>query len=183
MLPVTSLFFSLVTRVTPVTPHEEITCQLFQICISIKSRTIVGEELLALLERNLTALDTLGDPYLQLAHEFLGVVLHIIEHLGHRLAINHLVDVIMVVLHTDMNGSGVAKEVVHIAKYLLIGSHEEHTEIIRFALAQGVTGQDMRVVAIGGDVGYLSGAVASDVLQRGTASGALVEPWDRHKRE
>ena len=62
---------------------------------------------------------------------------------NHCFAINHLVDVIVVVLHTDMNGSGVSKEVVHISKYLLIGSHEEHTEIIRFALAQGVNGQDM----------------------------------------
>ena len=89
----------------------------------------------------------------------------------------------MVVLHTDMNGSGVAKEVVHISKYLLIGSHEEHAKIIWFALAQGMNGQDMRVVAIGDEVGYLSVAVASDVLQRCTASGALVKPLDRHNRE
>ena len=67
--------------------------QLFKICISIKPRTIIGEELLALLKCNLSGLYTLRNPYLQLAHELLGVVLHIVEHLGHRLAINHLVDV------------------------------------------------------------------------------------------
>ena len=82
-----------------------------------------------------------------------------------------------------MDGSGVAKEIVHITKNLLIGSHEEHTEIIRFALAQGVNGQDMRVVAIGDEVGNLSVAVASDVLKRCTACGSLVEPLYRHNRE
>ena len=58
---------------------------------------------------------TLGYPYLQLAHQFLGVVLYIVEYLGYRLTIDDLVDMIVTVFLTDMYGIGVTEEVVHIA--------------------------------------------------------------------
>ena len=81
-------------------------------------------------------LDALGYPNLQLTDQLLGVILYILQHLLDRLTIENLVDVIVPVLHGDMDSRRVAKEVMHIAQNLLVGSHKEHAEIIVLILLQ-----------------------------------------------
>ena len=70
----------------------------------------------------------------------------------------------MSVLHRYVYGVGVAEEVVQVAQYLLIGSHEEHSEVVGLVLAQRVYRQHVRYVAACHEVCNLSVAVAGDVL-------------------
>ena len=101
--------------------------------------------------------------------------MHIVEHLSHRFAINHLIDFVVVFIHIDVHGIGVAKQVVHIAENFLVGTHQKHAEIVAFSLTEAVHRQRMRDAMGGGEVGYFAIAIASDVLQGGTVGGPLIE--------
>ena len=70
---------------------------------------------------------------------------------------------------------GVAEQVVHVAKNLLIGSYKEYAQIVRLVLLQCMNGQRVGVVTIGNEVRYLSVGVAGNVLQGGVARRALVQ--------
>ena len=120
-------------------------------------------------------LDALRHPAFELPDEFLRVVLHIVEHFLNRFAIENLVDVVMSVLHRDMRGIGVAKEIVHVAKDFLIGTHKEHTQIVVLRLLQLVDWQNVTDMARGHEVGNLAIRVASDVLQRGITGWPFVQ--------
>ena len=89
----------------------------------------------------------------------------------------------MTVLHRYVDSRGVAKEVVHIAQDLLVGTYEEHTQIIGLVLLQRMDGQRVRVMAVGHEVHHLTVAVAGDILQRGITRRTLVESLDRHDGE
>ena len=74
-----------------------------------------------------------------------------------------------------MHRIGVAEEVVHIAQYLLVGSHQEHTYIIVVIQAYGMQRDIvclLSAIHVGRD---LAVAVAGDVLQCGAARRLLVE--------
>ena len=75
------------------------TLHLLKISVSEETIAIGAQEFLALIERNLAFLHTLGHPLLQLADEFLGVVLHVVENLFHSLTVEDLIDVVLAVLY------------------------------------------------------------------------------------
>ena len=156
---------------------------LFQISISVESAAIVRKELLTLIERNLTLFHTLGHPDFQLANQFLGIILHVVEYLCNGLAVDNLVDMIATVLLRDMYGIGVAEEVVHITENLLIGTNEEHPEVIRLVLLQRMNGQRMGVMTVGDEIGNLTIRVTSDILDCSVTCRTLVKPLDRHDGE
>ena len=82
-----------------------------------------------------------------------------------------------------MYGVGITKQVVHIAKNLLVCSYEEYAEIIRLVLFQAVDRQHMRCMTLCHKVCNLAIRVASDILQCSVASRALVQSLYRHDRE
>jgi len=102
-------------------PHS-----LLQVSVSVKPGTVVAKELFALFEGYLALLDAFGNPYFELPYEFLRVVLYVVENLGHGLAVYNLVYVIVSVLYADMNGGGVAEQIVHVAENFLICTDEEY---------------------------------------------------------
>ena len=118
-----------------------------------------------------------------MAHQLLGVILHIVEHLFHRFAVDDLVDVVCPILHRDVHGIGIAEEVVHVAEDFLVGPHEEHAEIVVFVFLHPVHRQHMSDVTTGHEVGNLSVAVAGDILQGGIACGSFGEPLYGHDGE
>ena len=118
-----------------------------------------------------------------MAHEFLGIVLHIFEHLFNRFTINDLIDVVGAVLYGNMYRIGISKQVVHIAQNLLIGTHEEDAKVVVLILLQRVNRQRMRVVAVGHEVGNLTIRVAGDILYGSITRGTLIESLDRHDGE
>ena len=69
-------------------------------------------------------------PHLQASDEFLGLILHIAQHVSHGLTVDDVLDVVAILVGGDVDGIRVAKEVVHVAQNLLIGTHEEHTDIV-----------------------------------------------------
>ena len=78
---------------------------------------------------------------------------------------------------------GVAEKIVHVAQNLLIGTYKEYTEIVWLVFLQGMKWENVADMAIGYEVGYLSVAVAGDVLQGSVAGRTLVQALDRHDRE
>ena len=78
--------------------------------------------------------DTLGHPYFQLTYKLLRIVLHIVKYLGYGFAIDNLVNVIRTILFRDVYGIRVAKEIMHIAQYFLVGTYKEYTEVVGLVL-------------------------------------------------
>ena len=78
---------------------------------------------------------------------------------------------------------GVAEKIVHVAQNLLIGTYKEYTEIVWLVLLQRMKWENVADMTVGYEVGYLSVAVAGDVLQGSVAGRTLVQTLDRHDRE
>ena len=90
---------------------------------------------------------------------------------------------ILSVLDGDVDSGGVTKEVVHITQYLLIGPHEEDTQVILIVLPKRVDGKGMRVGAVGDKLGYLPIRVTSDILKGSIARGPFIQPLNGHDGE
>ena len=54
-------------------------------------------------------LNALSNPNFELSNQFLGVILHIVENLFNRFAIEDLVDVVLSILNRHVHGVGIAK--------------------------------------------------------------------------
>ena len=91
-------------------------CLLFQVGVAVEAAAVGGEELLALLERDLAFLDRLLGPHLEAAHHLLGVVLDEGEDVGHGFAIDDLVYLVALLADGDVYGVDVAEEVVHVPR-------------------------------------------------------------------
>ena len=123
-------------------------------------------------------------PHLQASDEFLGLILHIAQHVSHGLTVNDVLDVVAILVGGDVDGIRVAKEVVHVAQNLLIGTHEEHTDIVRtLLLVQRMERNEMAHSHFGGKLRNLAVRVASDVLQGGIAVWSLVQSLNGHDGE
>ena len=69
--------------------------------------------------------------YRRVPEQRLGVELHVVEHLAHRVALDERVEPRAAVLvEADVHGVGVAEQVVEVAEDLLIGADEEHAEVV-----------------------------------------------------
>ena len=89
----------------------------------------------------------------------------------------------MIFIDIDVHSISVAKQVVKVAQNLLIGTHEENTQVVVLALLKSVHRQEMRESLVRDKVAYLTIAVASDILQGGETVGALVEATQRNHGE
>ena len=72
---------------------------------------------------------------------------------------------------------------MHVAQNLLVGTNEEHTEIVWLVLLQWMKRKNIADMTIGYEVRNLSVAVAGDVLQGSVPGRTLVQTLDRHDRE
>ena len=102
----------------------------FEICASVESGTVIVKELASLLRCDSTALHRGCHPAFEIAHEFFRIVFHIVENIGHGLAVDDLRNFVAIFRERDVHGVGVAEQVVEVSQDLLIGSDEEHSEII-----------------------------------------------------
>ena len=82
-----------------------------------------------------------------------------------------------------MHGICIAEQIMHVAENLLICSHQEHAEIIRFAGFHAMHRQSGTRSVRGNEVGYFAVAVAGDVLDGAGAHGFLVEARDGYDGE
>ena len=82
-----------------------------------------------------------------------------------------------------MYGIGVAEQVVHVAQYFLIGTDQEHGEVIVFAFLQRMHRQAVGDMAVGHEVGDFSVRIAGDILYRGVRVRTFVQPLYRHDGE
>ena len=128
-------------------------CELFEVGVAIEAGTIGGDELFAFFDGDFLLVDGFGHPRFEAAHESLGVILHILEYIGHGFAVDRLVDGISVGIDGDMHRIGVAEEVVHVAENLLVGTYEENTDVISIAHAEGVQGNVVGLLIVV-DVGW-----------------------------
>ena len=65
-----------------------------------------------------------------------GVELHVVEHLGHRVAVHQVGDLVALLGQPDVHRVGVAEQVVQVAQDLLVGAGQEDAEDVRLALAR-----------------------------------------------
>ncbi len=96
------------------------------------------------------------NPGLDVSHQFLGVELNVVQYFRHGFSIDNPVYLIAVFVDGDMNGIGVAEQVVHVAKYLLICPHEEHSQIIWLSRMDVVNRQGVGCAVVGYEVGYFA---------------------------
>ena len=82
---------------------------LLQISISVQPGAVVREELLTLFQRDFALLNALSNPNFELSNQFFGVILHVVEHLFNRFAVENLVDVVLSILYRHVHGVGIAK--------------------------------------------------------------------------
>ena len=150
---------------------------LFQISIPVQSRAVVRQEFLAFLNGNLAFLHALGDPGLHRADEFLGTVLYVFQHVSHGFAIDDLVDIVALFVHRDMYRIGVTKQVVEVTEDFLIGTDQEHADIIVLLVAERVQ-RDGVLRRLGDKVSDFAVAVAGDVLQGGEVGWVFVQTLD-----
>ena len=155
-------------------------CELFEVGVAVETGTIGGDELFAFFDSNFLFVDGFGHPRFEATHQSLGVILHILEHIGHRFAVDRLVDGISVGIDGDMHRIGVAEEIVHVAENLLVGTYEENADVIPIAHAESMQGDVIGLLIVVDVSRDFSVAVTRYVLNRGIAIGALVEPLDRH---
>ena len=68
--------------------------------------------------------------------QLLGVELDVVEHLADGVALDRprRVLALAVVVEADVDGVGVAEEVVQVAEDLLVGADEERAEVVRLAV-------------------------------------------------
>ena len=117
----------------------------------------------------------MGHPCFDVAHEFLGIVLNVVEHVGHGFAVDDAVNLVAVFIDGDMHGVGVAEQIVHVAEDFLIGSDKEHAEIVGLAGADAMDGEGGRCAVAGDEICQFAVGVAGDVLDCASAVGAFVE--------
>jgi hypothetical protein len=73
------------------------------------------------------------------ADQRLRVELHVVEHLGDRVAVDEVGDLVAVrVAEAQVHGVGVAEEVVQVAQDLLVGAGQEDAEDVRLVRRDGV---------------------------------------------
>lgn len=141
--------------------------ELFQICVAIEARAIVGDKFLALFDGDLSLLHGFAHPCFETTYETLRVILYVFQHIGYGLTVDSFINAISIFVYCDVYGVGIAKKIVHIAQNLLISTYKEYTYIIVLALAETMKRKIRRlliVVDIGRDFAI---GVAGDVLQGG----------------
>ena len=82
-----------------------------------------------------------------------------------------------------MNSIHVAEEVVHVAKDFLVGTHEEHADVVRFLFLLAMEWENMRNGLVRHEIRDFSIGVASDVLESAVVVRFLVQSMDRHDWE
>jgi hypothetical protein len=74
------------------------------------------------------------DRVVQLAHEGIGIELHIVQHFADRVALDDRFQYhVPLRTEADMHSVRVAEQVVQVAENLLVRADEEHAEVVRFA--------------------------------------------------
>jgi hypothetical protein len=89
---------------------------------------------------------------------------------------------VVVLVQADVDGMGVAEEVVEVAEDLLVGADEERGQVVRFAV-EAVQREGLLDVAAVDELIDLAVGVAGDVAEHCAARGRFGEPVDGHQRE
>src|SRR6266849_6333595 len=157
--------------------------RFLQISIPLQSRLIEAQQLPGFLQGNLAGAD---GPLYVLAHarrQLVGGILHVVQHLADRIPLDDRVDVdLAAFIKTDVNGVGVAEQVVQVAKDFLIRAEEESPQIVRFAV-DTMQIEGVAHIAQVDKLVHLAVRIASDIAQHGRAGWRLVEAMNRHNRK
>ena len=138
----------------------------------------------ALFDRNLAQRHFLFEAVAHLLEDFRPLVLHVFQAFPGGIAVDHRVDhVAGLLVEGDMDGVGVAEEVMQIAEDLLVSADEEEADVIIFVLADLVQGEELGAAVLPDEAGDLAVGIAGDVGDRGHDIRLLVEALQRHDRE
>ena len=119
-----------------------------------------------------------------LRDQLVGVELHVVQHLAHRVALDDGVEHdVAVLVEADVDGVGVAEQVVQVAEDLLVRAEQERAEVVRLAV-EGVQLQRAACTSRR-SMNWSILPSESQVMSPSTAwrVGGSFEPVDRHDRE
>ena len=109
----------------------------FEVCVSEESCAVCAYEVASFFGCYGACFHRCGYPCLEVAHEFFGVVLHVVEHFVDGLAFDNLLDFVAVFVYAYVHGVCVAEEVVHITENFLICAHQKHAYVVWLRLDGG----------------------------------------------
>ena len=89
----------------------------------------------------------------------------------------------MVFVNADMDSVGVAKQVVHVAEYFLVGADEKYAKVVFFTVFDGMDRQGRCCFALSDEVGNLAIRVTCNVLDGTCACGFFVKTLYGHDWE
>ena len=124
------------------------------------------------------------DPVFHVADKSLVAEVHVVEHVFHGFAVNHLVDVVAAVVVADnVYGIRIAKEVVEVTENFLVCTDEVNCDKVRLVLLDRVERNGASHFATANEHVNLAIAIASHVLNRRLDRRLFVQTLDRHNRE
>src|SRR5215471_3989843 len=106
------------------------------------------------------------------------VVLHVREHLGHRVALDHVVDAVVVAVDLHVHRVGVAEQVVQVAQDLLVCADQERGDQVLFAVRAVQLEEALHVPELD-ELVDLAVAVAGEVGHDAAPARLLVQAVDR----
>ena len=85
--------------------HEPAHCGLLlEVCVSEEARAVGADEVATFFGGDSSGFHGCGYPALEIADEFLGVVLNVVENLVDSLAFDNLIDLVVVFVNADVDG-------------------------------------------------------------------------------
>ena len=104
-----------------------VTCQPFQIGVAVQAVFVEAKQLAGALVVDAAFAHRGLDVGAQLPEQHLGIELDVVQHLADGVALDQRIEAgAAVVVEADVDGVGVAEQVVQVAEDLLIGADEEH---------------------------------------------------------
>ena len=155
-------------------PNGGSTAALFHVRVAFQPRLVEVQQLPRFLERDLARADGALDVLAHAGGQLVGRVLHVVQHLADRVALDDGVEVDLAVLvEADVDRVGVAEEVVQVAEDLLVGAEQERAEVVGLAVER-VQLQGVADVAEVDELVDLAVRVAGDVAEDGPPGRPLV---------
>lgn len=143
----------------------------FEIRVSAEAVAVEIHDFLALLGRDAAIVDGFFREVAELGDEFLGVELHVGEHVGDGVAFDLVGIDGLAFLKVDADDVGVAEEVVEVAEGFLVGADEEDAEVIGFVRLEILEMEDFRNIFLIDEAVDLTIAVTGDVGDDGAVLG------------
>src|SRR5437764_6873645 len=155
-----------------------------QVGIALQAFFVEAEQLAGFLVGHAAFADGGFDILAQGGHEAVDVELDVVEDLTHGIALDHGVENgVADLVELDMDGVGIAEQVVEVAQDFLVSAEQESAEVVILAVGERVQREGALYVTAIDKLIDLAVGIAGDITEYGVLRGALVQSVDGHDGE